>query len=107
MRGTKYRIGNCLLQRFRGEIPLFVEIVDILIQASEEPIIIATPLSTLSFNKHYHAFEVGHEDNQTFTTFALNEIADYHPLNLYQTFCSSDRLFIVLKHYVLNENFDI
>ena len=94
IRSTKYQIGNCLIQKFNGEDPVFIKIKHILfMKCNTQPLIVGELLLNMYYHGHFHAYEVTITEKTTIVSF--DEIADHHPLSLYQAFNSPTSLFIV------------
>ena len=106
LKGTKYKIGNCLLYRFNGETPVFVKVVDILFLPNKiEPVFVGQTLETTCYNQHYHAYQVSFSAAHTCSVvvFSQTHLADYHVLSLYQPYDSADIFLLPLKYYVLDD----
>lgn len=88
-----YSVGDCfILDLFQDEIPLFIKVTQIL-NARANWFIVAELLNTLSFDAHFHAYEVSPTANHIL--FKPGEELDYHRLDLYEL---AGRQFITLVH---------
>ena len=90
----------CVLIKFHGQTPQFGVIEDIILHNG--PLFILEPLQTVCFNKHFHAYEVVPTPVRTFLVVTQINLADYHPLGIYQV-QNSRKSFVPLKYYVLDE----
>ena len=102
VKGTQYKRNDCLLIEFKNDEPVFSRIADIVFAESYTgPIIIGEALTTLSYNSHYHSYEVS--SNDTFLIINLDKIVDHNILTMYQTFQNHFTYYITLKYYIIND----
>uniref|UniRef100_A0A1X7T706 Uncharacterized protein n=1 Tax=Amphimedon queenslandica TaxID=400682 RepID=A0A1X7T706_AMPQE len=105
VKGTQYKRNDCLLIEFQNDEPVFSRIADIaFVESCPGPIIIGEALTTLSYNSHYHSYEV--RSNGTFLIIDLDKIIDHNVLTMYQTFQNYSTYYITLKYYIIND-FDV
>lgn len=90
IKGTKYTKHSCVV-KYDELHPLFGIIEDIVLLNG--PILILEQLETVSYCKHFHAYEVKKTPVKR-----QDSLADFHQLGIYQTHDS--RNLIPLKYYV-------
>ena len=87
---------KCVLIKLQGQTPQFGVTEDIILHNGP---FILEPLQTVCFNKHFHAYEVVPTPVRTFLVVMQINLADYHPLGIYQV-QNSKKSFVPLKYYV-------
>ena len=103
--GTTYRKGTVVLTNFIHDMPVFGQIITVILHESTQPLLITDLLQTLCFNKHFFAYEVKETTTRSYYACRQSDLADYHPLSIY-TPQNSSLLLIPLKYYVLSD-FDL
>jgi len=69
------------------------------IYKKKQTLFILTPLIPSHFNSHFHAYEVKLDQDQVLI-YMQDELADYHPLYISKSFCTSSPLFVRLKYHI-------
>lgn len=83
------------------EDPKFGQIIDIFETPAAETLFVMRELITVSFNQHFHAYEV--ISTSSFFVYQYHQFKDHHPLHMCNSFGSNPcyRL-IVMKYHVFN-----
>ncbi len=81
-------------------MPIFGKIKDIIITPEKECLFILTPYESMTFNKHFHSYEVIACTDDSTLIYHQQELLDFHPLAISKSFVSNSPTFIRLKYDV-------
>ena len=100
IKGTKYAVGYmvcCFIDD--DEVPTFGHIEDI-ISTRSGSIFVLNQYKTLTFDKHFHAYQVSVMHSELFIM-QQEELADYHPLEIHKSFSVSSPMYIRTKYHLI------
>lgn len=103
IQGTKYKLGDCVLHSFEGEIPVFGQIMDIVLPDLNHPKFILNPLFTVAFSSHVHAYEVSYQHSISVIVCSQSDFVDHSVLSLYQSYASASTFYVPLRYHVLSD----
>ena len=106
IQGTQYKIGDCVLLRFNGEIPIFGKVLGIVMKSEKHAVFATETLQTVCYADHFHAYQVATCLTKTYTCTTQSDLVDHHVLSIYQPHNSPSTFLIPLKYYVLDD-FDL
>lgn len=102
IKGTLYKVSDCVLLRFNGIDPVFGIINDIVLSDDCEPILVTEQLHTVQWLQHFNSYEVQKPFEKVIEVIMQSSLADHQVLGLYQTF-NSTKFVVTLKYKVLDE----
>ena len=100
IKGTKYAVGYMVCSFINDdEVPTFGRIEDI-VSIGSGSIFIISLYKILTFNTHFHAYEVTLIHNELLVM-QQEELADYLPLEIYKSFSLSSPMYIRTKYHLM------
>ena len=90
---------SVVLTKFIEDMPVFGQIVDIILHGRMKPLLAIDVLETTCFNKHFYAYEVKEKSIREFYLCTQSDLAKYHTLSIYIP-QNSHQFMIPLKYYV-------
>ena len=91
-----------MLEAKEDDLPLFGEITHVIVTNVNQYYLITDVLHTVSFEAHYHAYKVEHNDTPTHHIVKPSSLIDYHPLGIYTCNNPHPTLFVSLKYHVIS-----
>ena len=92
-------MGYVICCFFDDEVPVFGRIEDI-ITTSTGSLFITSHYKTVTFNIHFHAYEVKHAHNEL-SVLRQEELVDYHTLQISKSYNVSSPMFIRTKYHIM------
>ena len=99
--GTKYSTGNIVACYIEDDMPVFGQIMDIIVLPTSVCLFVLKPFVSTTFNTHYHAFEVSAVDYVLF--YQQHELLDFHPLYISKAYLSCSPLFVRCKYFLCEQ----
>lgn len=76
--GATYQRGTVVTCDIEDDTPMFGQIIEIIVTPQNPCILVVTPLITIAFRHHFHAYEVLTTDSTAI--YHHGQLFDYHPL---------------------------
>ncbi len=94
--GTKYCKGYMVPCYIDDDMPVFGQIMDMIILPTSKCLFVLKPFVSSTFNAHYHAFEVS--PVQEVLLYYQHELVDFHPLHISKSSLCPTPLFVRCKY---------
>ena len=100
--GTRYAVTYLVICYLDDdEDPVFGAIKDIIITSRNECLFILIPFVPVSYNSHFHAYEVAELNDNQILIYRQRELRDFHPLTISKTYIANlPQLFVSLKYHI-------
>ena len=96
--GATYRKEIVVVCGFENDTPMFGSIAEIIVTPHQECFFVLSPLITIAFRYHYHAFEVVPTD--TIVVYNYKQLFDFHPL--VYTVGIDHSIFVSMKYHLFS-----
>ena len=100
IRGTTYRRGTVVLCGIEDDTPMFGRIMELIVTPHQECLFVVCPLLTITFQRHYHAYEAVLTDSSVMYNHA--QLFDYHPLVGTKAVGRTHSLFVSTKYHIFS-----
>ena len=94
---------DCVLWKFANDLPVFVQIKDIILLESSQTKFVVQPLETVAFSNHFHSYEVAYQHSVPDTVCIHSDFIDHSVLCAYQQYHSTSHIYIPVKYQVLSD----
>lgn len=95
--GTTYKTGVFVVTA-SDMLPLFSQIVDIVVLQEEKCYFICEAYETLGFYNHYHAYEITKSSALELNAIQQCDLVDFHPLSCHSV---SNSFYICMKYHIV------